>query len=314
MQAKGFNEFGDGNYLLKSWLGIGKKGSANLKTARGFFVCPDDYLSRSSKLPRIVLSISTVELFEMMCPEVFSEVQPLSGWFKDYDRLDFAKFKSDAKLAYLFAVAYFLTNVPKGTYKSLKDFFGEEISASIRANMKDYIPGFSRMAHNSRVFLTRRAMFEYAKGIILDRLRDPDTSGILTNLGAFTKCMACNVYSHVLGDGFEEYCLARMHNLEKAEACELQLKLAKATGSDGVIIRLDTCRAFRSYSARLTGIRIPDLLYVTSNRIYPIDMKANLIFAKPFQVSRENLAALLVAAKSVISVLFSGMTIDGNQY
>ncbi len=304
----GFKEFEQGNYLLR------EMGCQNLRTMNGFFICSDSYGNRSSRLPKIILTTSTVEIFSISCPGVFSDARPLTNWFRDYDRLDFQKFINDAKLAYLFAVAYYLTNVPSGVYVSFRAFFSPAQSRSIRGRIGEFVPRFFKMASDARVFPTRRAMFEFAKGIIMSRVSDNKGEVYLKNIERYLSSKECNFYSNMLGSGFESYCRAGISNEAGREASELQKKAAKLTGEEGVFINLDTSHAFRQYAGKIQGIRIPDLLYVTRSRIYPADLKASLSFAKPKQVSRDNLAALLVAARPAMSSLFSLISVDGRPY
>lgn len=300
------------NRKIKEYLNIGQA-IHPLQIRSGFFISPDDYANRQSPLPKIITpENSIIDLFAKRYTSVCNDVTNFYRIVGGFDRLDYKKFKTGAKLAYFFAAVYYVAS-QKIPVAKINQLYQGNMQQDIEKKLARLLAGFVEMAAIQKQKITIFSLFSFAVNILIQaKISLPDDFETLT---AFVSSSSYWPYGMLLGQLFEQQVQEIFEGLETKNETYLTKLISANLGSAGILIPIDEDEEFKKFaSKKASGIKVPDYIFITNSAIHPIDLKVNLEFAKPEQIDAANLAVLFNKCYEKISAIFDGFSINGVTY
>ena len=320
MNVFGLSELKRSNKKLHNELGVERGEQVDIKFVDGFFICPDDEENRKKNLPhKVILNINLVEFilnhFKDIA-ECISLLKDYMGQSKNSLVPNFFYLKKTFKLIFFFAGAYHIYSCNKqvGSIKSAiyKGDKAKELQKKIVNNFKCFLD----LAIKKEISRNYKSLFDFAKYLIQEKIPQVKFKKHFRDFRSFVRFEGYNPLKNWLGDEWEpkieedftEEDSEKLDKLFKKEfdAFRLIRKLVKT--KKGVLIAFDREEIIER---KPEGVKCPDYLYVTKKQIRPIDMKCTLKYAKPQQVSAENMREFFERAPSIFQDIFYGLTIEG---
>lgn len=130
------------NTKLKEYLAASGHTGQNLQIHDGFFIAPDDLANEANVLPKIITSDrSIVDIFGTLNHKIYEDVVNFYRIVGGFDRRDYKKFKTGAKIAYFFAVSYYAC-ANKLNLTKINTAYSGDIQKEVEKNLSRYLLEF----------------------------------------------------------------------------------------------------------------------------------------------------------------------------
>jgi hypothetical protein len=300
------------NKRLHENLGVDKGNKIDLAFSDGFFICPDDRTNQASKLPKIILNSTIIEFFAQKYHKIYHDVDNFYkiGDAGVFDKNNYMKLKIGAKTAYFFAAAQYIFS-KKFELKEIGEAYRGAHQKEIEDKLSEYLKGFVETAKKRGVKIKLADLFRFAKSLVLEISPNAKIDEEFNEYMTFVRSKRFYPYGTLLGTAFEQEVQGIFEKLETKNENHLAKLVQAKVGETGTLIPLDEDPDYRDAATKAKGFSVPDYIYVTGKHIIPIDLKINLDFAKPEQVSAKNLRGLFEKTSKKIDMIFQGLTIEG---
>ncbi|MBU0666585.1 MAG: hypothetical protein KKB65_00840 [Nanoarchaeota archaeon] len=313
MELLTWNHFRRENNLLRKKLGVDEGKIFDLYFSNGFFIAPDSYKNRSEPISKILLKRKVVDVFRGSFPKISAVIKELFEVTEGFDPLNWDKFTYGLKLGYFFAATSYLYE-KKLRPELITFLYRRKHVRQIHYRFEYYIKQFLNLFEKFHEDRKKNLYVLFKFAIDLIHYVSPKTKfpKDFRNLKSFLKIIS-DPFMSLYGHAFEDV----MQEKFKQTGLDIQdYILACSTskvGENGVLIPLDEDDGFkRSASFHAGGLRVPDFLFITESRIFPVDLKVTLHKNNYNQVSANNIRQLFSLCKRDLCVIFDKITIEGH--
>ncbi len=307
-----WDHFKRDNKKLLKYLKVDDGSMINLSYHDGFFICPDDYINRQKHFPKILTSMSIIDIFKRDYKVLYHTVRDFFQIFEGFDRLNYEKFKIGAKISYFLGASYYVYYKKINFLEKINPLYKRGHASYIKRNLRSLLNRFIELAAKKNIKMNIYALFKFAKKIIKEKSPNIFFRSEFNNLTAFCRSTSFNPFSTFIGSKFEEKIQELFEEMQRDEINNLTKKISAEIGENGIMIPLDEDNSFKkAANKRAQGLCVPDYVFVSDTMIVPADLKTNLTFAKERQISAFNLKSLFNKLENKKRIIFSGLTIEG---